>query len=266
MYIPINEKIFKELKHNVIATSKMGSAIHGTKNEHSDDDLLYLYYDKDYSAGMIRDTNGWQYKDKVNNIDHNFQEIRTFIQNVITSESHTDHEAIVFGFEADNRLVRTILNELNIITYRTVKSYSGRAKKDRKAIENILSNDTYDVDALNKKYYHLFYGTFYMAHLLNGESMPSTKQLIHIKNNGLSKDEYDNLLTLYTELNDTMQSQFESGQLKQRPDSEWFAYIDKLLQSLIENFGYSDEFTFINFGGLLYQVMEMTPTGFHTKR
>ena len=265
MYIPINEDVFNQLKKNVIATSKMGSSIHGTKNEHSDDDLLYLYYDKNYSNGIIRDTNGWQYKDTENKIDHNFQEIRTFIQNVISSESHTDHEALVFGFEADKRLLRWILQHINIITYRTVKSYLGRVKKDFKAISNIVSNDKYDVNALYKKHYHVLYGLSYMNNILSDIDMPSIDRLSDVKNNGLSTSEYTELCELKVVLEHELSHQFENGNLQQRPAARWFSELDNAITTLLNEYK-SDNFTDIQFGDLLYDVMEQTPTGFHAKK
>ena len=95
MYVPVSEKTFKLLKENVVATSSFGSKIYGCDNDKSDTDLLYLYHDVNYN-GIIKDTNGWQYKE--DGIDYNFQDLRVYFYNLLSGENHTDFEALQNGF------------------------------------------------------------------------------------------------------------------------------------------------------------------------
>ena len=45
MYVQIDKELRDQLQENVIAKFSMGSHAHGLADEHSDEDILYVYYD-----------------------------------------------------------------------------------------------------------------------------------------------------------------------------------------------------------------------------
>jgi len=263
MYIPVSEKTYKALKQNVVATAKFGSTIYGCETDKSDVDMLYLYHDVNFS-GIIKDTNGWQYKE--DGVDHNFQEIRVYLYNLINGVNHTDYEALQCGFSVYDDKLNDLLSYVDIVTYRLVKCYIGRLKKDLKAFYKDGFFDRRKTDALLKKQYYTYLGSSYIENFLFGSELASSETLKDIRENGMSVDELHNILRNMKDYNTELEALVESGILSRRPSANWFKKLDNLYKFTVNKLDKIAHFSFIDFEGMEYEILEHTSSGIHENK
>ena len=169
MYVQIDETVRNQLHKNVICHMLMGSHAHGLNNETSDTDYLYIF-EEDINS-LFREDNGWQYKTK--DVDENYQSLGTFIRNVVKSESPTNFEALLGGWNFStvsnrNAVISDIFNILSKNrSYALIKSYLGFAKKDgawlMKTLDDRITND------ICNKLSHFYRGVETAKILLNNE-------------------------------------------------------------------------------------------------
>lgn len=181
MYVQIDKSTRDDIHKNVLVKMMMGSCAHGLDTKDSDQDILYVYYDKNYGRDIFWETNGWQYK--ADGVDENYQEIRVFIRNVITAKMCGNLEALLGGWEIPDWIsnytheflgrLLTRLSELR--SYAIAKSYTGYCKKDITSACGILADlrDVVNTDvrtnasqALRKKIVHIMRGINTIEYLL----------------------------------------------------------------------------------------------------
>jgi len=157
MYIQIDSGLTIQLDRKCFASGLMGSHAHGLQDEESDTDKLRLFYDANYEGSIHNENYGFQYKTEY--ADINYQEIRTYIRNLIIGDSPADFEALQFGFVSESVEWKALEEFLksNINSYALIKSYLGYVKKDIKEARNIIKN-TISSRALFKRLSHISRG------------------------------------------------------------------------------------------------------------
>lgn len=164
MNIHFNDTVlFEKLKSASIAKVKIGSHLYGTNNINSDEDYLYIYATSENELNSFIQTNH-QLQYKENGIDHNFVSLHTFIRNIINGDSPINFEVV-----HSNELIGTDIEFLNtfknfFITYTTIKSYLGFAKRDIKYWNK--ANNEYDK---RKRLMHIVRAYMYADDMLSNK-------------------------------------------------------------------------------------------------
>lgn len=170
MYVQIDETVRNQLNKNVICQMLMGSHAHGLNNDNSDIDYLYIF--EEDTNSLFREDNGWQYKTRA--VDENYQSLGTFIRNVVKSESPTNFEALLGGWNFTNMSNRNgVISDIFTIlsknrSYALIKSYLGFAKKDGAWLMKALQDDRITMDICNKLS-HFYRGVETAKILINNE-------------------------------------------------------------------------------------------------
>lgn len=267
MYVQIDKDVSSQLEKFTIATMFMGSHAHGTNTEDSDQDIIKIFTESNDEC--FNQDNGWQYKEE--NIDTNYQSLRTFIRNVVTGESPADFEALFGGWNLTSKQP----NQLNEIfellkqnrSYALIKSYIGYAKKDANFIIKTLStnqsDEVWEFKEIKNKTSHLFRGVETAKILMNDEKYifcpqyqfdPRHKEAKNLKENlkfsriGLiefAKSQLDSAEEIRKKIN----SMLDNRKIHRRFDLNKLKRIDDLFKQIKQN-------NIIDYGNLRYQIME----------
>jgi predicted nucleotidyltransferase len=277
MYVQINKDTRDSLHRNVIAKMCMGSHAHGLADERSDEDILYVYYDKNYGNTIFNETNGWQYKN--GNVDENYQELRVFIQNVLTAKMCGNLEALLDGWEFnENNLNDDMEHALHVIfsrlkdikSYALAKSYLGYIKKDIKHTRKMLADSRPLASRdLHKKLAHIIRGIDTVAYLLDydnyafyRESLSPIKHLAKQIKFGYTDLTYE---FVYKLINDSEQgmcemrvdlnARLDTGNIYRRCNPVHLDSIHNMLNGFISHTG--DTFDVIDYDDdLRYNILE----------
>lgn len=276
-YVQINRTVRDSIKKNVIFEMYMGSHAHNMADEHSDADIICIYVDPDCGKNIHNETNGYQYK--INNTDENYQELRTFVRNVINGRNPPDFEAVIglvitpsTNIDHDSVMfISSLLHRLaEIRSYSLIKSYTGYAKKDAKhAVDMLDSGCDLNTRALCKKLAHLYRGNLTIKYLLGLESnylfndMTYNKEYRNIAmdiKNGIYFNSVDSVRTFITEQQKLTKEYrelavhyVEVDKIPRKARLNTLRAIDTRLRQLLESLG---EIATINYGDIRYQVIE----------
>lgn len=268
MYIQIDERLRNELEVSVFATGLMGSHCHGLNDEQSDTDYIKLFYDPNYADTIHWDSYGFQYKTATS--DENYQEIRSYIRNLIIGDSPADYEALMYGFVSDSddwKVIESWL-KLNIKSYSLMKSYLGYIKKDIKDARKIITS-TSKCRALFNKMSHISRGISTVINLIHdrpyafGTNTDSFefKEAKSFKDG--TNDEYESsafiadLLksdeVLVESIRTNINMKLESNLIVRRMHPSKLKELDVLLAQFLSCYSISYP---INYGDIRYQVIE----------
>lgn len=128
-----NIELLETLQKATLVEIEVGSALYGVKNADSDTDILCIYvpsYNKLHSFLDLHHT--LQYKDEASNTDYIFEDLYTFIQNILSGDSSVYFEALHTETLKNSVLGYLYENRTNFYNYNIVKAYAGFCKRDRK--------------------------------------------------------------------------------------------------------------------------------------
>jgi len=135
-----NKELLQTLQKACLVKIEVGSALYGVKNEGSDTDMLCIYVptcNKLHSFLNLHHT--LQYKDEANNTDYIFEDLYTFIQNILSGDSSIYFEALHTDTLQNSVLSYLYENRTDFYSYNVVKAYAGFCKRDRKYLTPSIS-------------------------------------------------------------------------------------------------------------------------------
>jgi predicted nucleotidyltransferase len=267
LYVQIGKDVSSQLEKFTIATMFMGSHAHGTNTEDSDQDIIKIFTESNDEC--FNQDNGWQYKHE--NVDFNYQSLRTFIRNVVTGESPADFEALFGGWKLSSRQPNQINEIFELLkqnrSYALIKSYIGYAKKDANFIIKTLSTNqsdkVLDFKEIKNKTSHLYRGVETAKILMNDEKYIFCPGFEHEERHKYVRRLKKNVHSSRIELIDFVSQQLNSAeeirvkinlmldnkQIQRRFDLDKLKQIDMLFKQFKQN-------NEIDYGNSRYQIME----------
>lgn len=172
----MNIKITKE-DHEFLMNIKVGksytigSHLYGTVTENSDVDML-MFYDEERVDYMLKFTpffHQFQYDDEVNNIQYIWTSHRIFKLNQLSGDSTINSDVLMFS-----NIAEWNGNKLNVLgsvkTYKVLKAYLGRAKRDLKEIHK------------KNKLFHILRGIHTVTCIIINNRIPIKSEIIELFN------------------------------------------------------------------------------------
>ncbi|MDJ1470594.1 DNA polymerase beta superfamily protein [Xanthocytophaga flava] len=142
------ESLFAKLIKATIVQLEVGSPLYGLQDEHSDRDLLCIYYPFHNQLSSFTQTHH-QLQYKAQHIDYLFVDIFTFIRNTLSGDSTLNFEAIHIENLQYTPLEFLYTYRTYFYNYQIIKAYLGFANRDLKQ----YWQQTSERDA-SKKYIH----------------------------------------------------------------------------------------------------------------
>lgn len=167
-----DKNYFETLKSAALIRLEVGSSMYSLNDENSDIDYLYILPNSIFDEySLINSHHQLQFKE--NNIDHNFTNIKNFLNNALKGESSINFECI-----NSEKLKGTCLEFLHnnkkcFNNYNIIRGYLGFARRDFK----FYFRESVERDR-KKKLIHIWRGYFFAKSIMDGNFSLISKELL----------------------------------------------------------------------------------------
>ena len=167
-----DKNYFEILKSAALLKIEVGSSMYSLNDEYSDVDYLYILPNSEFDEySLINSHHQLQFKE--DNIDHNFTNIRNFLNNSLKGESSINFECINSDKLKGTCLEFLYNNKSCFNNYNIIRGYLGFARRDFK----FYFRESTERDR-KKKLIHIWRGYFFAKSLLNNDFSLINKELL----------------------------------------------------------------------------------------
>lgn len=158
-----DKKYFETLKSAALLRIEVGSSMYLLNDRNSDIDYLYILPNSEFEEyALINSHHQFQFKE--NNIDHNFTNIRNFLNNALKGESSINFECINSNLLKGTCLEFLYNNRAFFNNYNIIRGYLGFARRDFK----FYYRESEERDR-KKKLIHIWRGYFFAKSILENK-------------------------------------------------------------------------------------------------
>lgn len=169
-----DKALLASLQAATIVQIEIGSALYGVKDEASDTDFLCIYVPSNNKVNSFLNTHHiLQYKDAINRVDYVFEDVFSFIRNLLSGDSSINFEALHTIALQNSMLDFLYERRFYFYSYNMMKAYLGFCKRDRKYL---LSNLTDREQA--KKLLHIFRSYLFCENILKNDFVLRDEKII----------------------------------------------------------------------------------------
>ncbi len=136
-----DQDLFALLMGATLVKMEVGSSLYGLKDAESDTDILCIYVPSINKVNSLLNLQHvLQYKDEENRIDYIFEDVFSFVRNCLSGDSSINFEALHTKALKDSPLSFLYDQRFAFYNYNIVKAYLGFSKRDRKFLDESLSD------------------------------------------------------------------------------------------------------------------------------